>query len=152
MWRKCLQSNLFSLGISHHCLVLKWVPHHFGCKFKSLFTNGKWLKHKNKNTAFLKRKVVVRFSMWQKLPSEADPPYCCWLPPPPPTPLPAAPDTPYITTECDQVPSCWYWSANPLPLVLVLFSKYFEKRWELCSLIKAQSVSYEKKGDLLILF
>ena len=56
---------LCSLRISHYCLVLKWVPHQFGCKFNSFHTNGTWLKHKNKNTTFLKRKFVVRFSMWQ---------------------------------------------------------------------------------------
>ena len=97
---------LCSLRISHYCLVLKWVPHKFGCKFNSFHTNGTWLKHKNKNTTFLKRKFVVRFIMWQKCHQKLTPPYCCWLPPPPPPPLPAAPDTPYITTECDQVPSC----------------------------------------------
>ena len=60
-------------GISHHGLILKWVPHHFACKFNSFHTNGTWLKHKTKNTAFLKGKIVVRFSIWQKKPSEADP-------------------------------------------------------------------------------
>ena len=107
-----IYSPLFPRDItSLHCLVLKWVPHHFGCKFKSLFTNGKWLKHKNKNTAFLKRKVVVRFSV-AKMPSEADPPYCCWLPPPPPTTITGSTGHPIYYH--------WVW---PGALLLILVSQ-----------------------------